>query len=131
MKRGNRFKSVRSAKASGPSALERQFAIQCAMSGLPDHEAEFVAIPGRKFRFDFAWTDHRLLVELHGATWTKGRHTRGGGFRRDREKMRLAQALGWTVYEFTSEDINDSTAINSVREYIENSSRPLTDTHNM
>ena len=59
----------------------------------------------RKWRFDVAWPAMKLAVELHGGTWTRGRHQRGGGFVRDREKMRAGVAAGWRVLEYTDEDL--------------------------
>jgi len=42
-------------------------------------------------------------VELHGGTWTGGRHVRGDGFADDREKVNAAQLAGWTVLEYPSD----------------------------
>ena len=79
--------------------LESLFLLLCRNAGLPDPEREYAAIPGRRFRFDFAWPDCRLLVEVHGGMWVKSRHRTGTGFIKDRDKMNLAQLAGWRVYE--------------------------------
>ena len=39
----------------------------------------------------------KVAVEVHGGTWVGGRHTRGAGFEKDREKMNEAHLLGWLV----------------------------------
>ena len=52
--------------------------------------------PERKWRFDLAWPEIMLAVEVHGGS---GRHMSFTGFRRDREKMNTAQTMGWTVLE--------------------------------
>ena len=44
----------------------------------------------------------KIAVEVHGGTYTNGRHTRGGGFTVDREKMNEAAIYGWTVLEVTT-----------------------------
>ncbi len=61
--------------------------------------------PTRKWRWDFAWPDCKVAVEVHGSTWVGGRHTRGQGFANDREKMNEAQLLGWLVIECTYDQI--------------------------
>ena len=36
--------------------------------------------PPRRWRFDYAWPDRRLALEVEGGTWTGGRHVRGRGY---------------------------------------------------
>lgn len=70
--------------------------------GWPTPELEYAfAAPERRWRFDVAFVEAKVAVEIHGSTWTQGRHTRGGGFEADREKMGAAQAMGWRVFEIT------------------------------
>jgi len=78
---------------------------------------EYKAIPGRQFRFDLAYIKSKILIEIHGGTWSGGRHTRGIGFKDDREKMNEAQTLGYDVYEFTSEDVENGRAAEAVARY--------------
>jgi hypothetical protein len=49
-------------------------------------QAEFTFAKPRKWRFDFAWPEHRAAVELEGGIHIGGRHTRGVGFEKDMEK---------------------------------------------
>jgi hypothetical protein len=65
--------------------------------------AEHKFHPARKWRLDYAHVESKTAVELHGSVWTQGRHTRGGGFIADREKMIEAQKLGWIVFELAPE----------------------------
>jgi hypothetical protein len=70
--------------------------------GWPAPELEHAfAVPERRWRFDCAWPALKIAVEIHGSTWTQGRHTRGGGFEADREKFNEAQIRGWRVFEVT------------------------------
>jgi very-short-patch-repair endonuclease len=55
----------------------------------------------RKWRFDFAWPDLKVAVEVEGGIWTGGRHTRGAGFLKDMEKYNHAAAAGWCVLRCT------------------------------
>jgi len=75
----------------------RLLAAECAA---PIEEYNFDAMIGRRHRFDFAWPDRRVAVEVDGNAW----HTRGGGRHgtdADREKMNLAVSMGWRVFRFS------------------------------
>lgn len=73
--------------------------------GFPDPATEQLFHPKRKWRFDYAWEEQKLALEIHGGIHTGGRHTRGRGFVEDRAKMNEATLLGWTVLEVTPEHI--------------------------
>lgn len=73
--------------------------------GLPDPATELLFHPKRKWRFDYAWEEQKLALEIHGGIHSGGRHTRGRGFVEDRAKMNEASLLGWTVIEATPEHI--------------------------
>lgn len=64
--------------------------------------------PVRKWRFDFAWPNQRVAVEIHGGTFSRGKsgHTSGTGVQNDCEKMNAATVLGWRVLQYTSVDLN-------------------------
>ena len=53
--------------------------------------------PTRKWRFDYAWEDHRIALEVEGGVWVGGRHTSGAGFVKDMEKYNEAACLGWRI----------------------------------
>lgn len=73
--------------------------------GFPDPTTERLFHPKRKWRFDYAWEEQKLALEVHGGIHSGGRHTRGRGFVEDRAKMNEATLLGWTVLEVTPEHI--------------------------
>lgn len=56
--------------------------------------------PVRKWRFDAAFPERKIAVEIDGAVWVQGRHTRGSGFIKDQEKTNAAALLGWRVFRF-------------------------------
>jgi len=95
------------------SDLEREFVThwnRFSSSYLPQPEKERRFHPTRKWRFDFAWPDQKVAVELHGGTYAHGRHTRGPGFDKDREKINAAQMAGWIVLEYSSRVLRDDPA---------------------
>jgi very-short-patch-repair endonuclease len=55
----------------------------------------------RKWRFDMAIPSLKLAIEIEGAVYSNGRHTRGSGFLKDIEKYNQAALLGWTLLRFT------------------------------
>lgn len=79
--------------------LARTFEHQLRAVGLPDPVREHRFHGTRKWRFDYAWPEQLLAVEIEGGVWAKtpGRHTRGSGFCNDCEKYNHAALLGWRV----------------------------------
>jgi len=75
--------------------------------GLPAPEAEYRFHEKRKWRFDFAWPDSMVAVEIEGGTFVRGRHTRGMGHHKDCEKYNQATLLGWRVLRFTALHLRD------------------------
>lgn len=75
--------------------------IQLQLAGLPEPQREFMFHRKRKWRFDLAWPDLMIAVEVEGGIWTGGRHVRGEGYEKDCEKYNEAQLAGWMVLRFT------------------------------
>lgn len=65
--------------------------------GLPAPVREHRFHPVRRWRFDYAWIEHKVALEVEGGVWTGGRHTRGAGFVGDMEKYNAAVLAGWRV----------------------------------
>jgi len=62
---------------------------------------EYMFHPERRWRFDYAWPENKVAMEVEGGAWVRGRHTRGAGFVKDMEKYNAAASLGWRVFRFT------------------------------
>jgi len=77
---------------------------------LPVYEHRFH--PTRKWRFDIAWVDSKVAIEVQGGIWTKGRHSRGKGQLNDMEKFNNAQLLGWTLFLVTPQQLMTQETIN-------------------
>lgn len=57
--------------------------------------------PKRLWRFDIAFPDLKIAVEVEGGVWSNGRHTRGSGFINDMEKYNAATSMGWYLLRTT------------------------------
>ena len=104
------------------SALEDLFAFQLDSAGLTGYVREYQAIPGRRFRFDFAFIqpEHRLLIEINGGTYNGGAHGRGVGINRDYEKNNLAVKFGWDVLSFDTKQVKSGEAVNFTEQILIN-----------
>lgn len=71
----------------------------CKTHGFNPPTYEYRFHPERRWRFDAAWPERKVAIEIHGGVHRHGHHTRGTGFLDDREKMAEAQLLGWRVFE--------------------------------
>lgn len=69
--------------------------------GLPAPEAQYRFHPERRWRFDFAWPERKVAVEVDGGIWINGRHNRASGYEADCEKLNEAACLGWRVIRVT------------------------------
>lgn len=96
------------------SPLEDLFALQLDAVGLIGYIREYRAIPGRKFRFDFAFLRERVLIEINGGTYSGGAHGRGVGINRDYEKGNLAVLNGWKVLSFDTKQVKSGEALGVV-----------------
>lgn len=94
------------------------FVMLCVAHGLPRPEREFTFHPTRKWRFDYAFPDHKLAVEVEGAIWTQGRHTRGKGYLGDLEKYNSAVLHGWKVLRYTPQQVQSGEAVEDVKAVI-------------
>ena len=126
------------------SQLEGLFLQQLRIANLPIPTTEYRFAAPRRWRFDFAWPDLKLAVEVEGGTfgrtvqchnchqpvkrrtktgWTTvrlgGRHNSGKGFENDCGKYNRAALLGWTVLRYTGSMIRSRVAIGEVQEALQ------------
>ena len=97
--------------ARGGSKAEENLAFALSVMEVcqPIREHRFHA--KRKWRFDFAWPDHKFAVEVEGVTYEGGRHQRVEGFIADLDKYEAAMLDGWVVYRCSGKQINSGRAV--------------------
>lgn len=93
---------IRRAEAKAKrEALERELELQLRALGLTDGMVrEYKFIEGRRFRFDFAWPELWVAVEVEGINHAGTRHQRIKGYTDDCRKYNAAAMLGWRVLRF-------------------------------
>lgn len=73
---------------------------------------EHLYVPGRRYRADMAWPEHRLLVEVQGGIWSpKSGHSGGSGITKDIERGNAATLAGWRVLRFGPQHIRSGEAV--------------------
>lgn len=88
-------------------------------AGLPRPVTEHRFMSDRRFRFDYAWVEQHVALEVEGGIWTGGRHTRGAGFLRDMEKYNHAAVRGWYVVRCTPSTLRTTETVKMIRALLE------------
>lgn len=99
------------------SKLEERARVIFDSAGLDDYEREHTFALPRRWRFDFAWPEEKVAVEMEGGVWVRGSHQRPVRFVRDCEKYNRAALDGWTVLRYTTESLKQpGCMIKEIRE---------------
>ena len=74
----------------------------------------------RRWRFDFAFVEEKIALEIEGGIWkgSVGGHTSGTGYTRDCEKYNTATVMGWKVLRVVKEQVYNDQMINWVRDLL-------------
>lgn len=121
-----RSKSCAKPSRAVTSKLEQKFLAELALllHGVELEIApEYRFHPVRRWRFDIAFPEILVAVEINGglfsgARTTKGRHSRGAGQLQDYEKMNAAIVLGWRVFQYGPVHVRDSIAQVQVADFV-------------
>src|ERR1700744_4279555 len=97
---------------------EETFMLHCRAYKL-EPEREYPVCSNRKWRFDFAWPNEKIAVEVEGGTaWGHSRHSKGDGFEKDAAKYNRAAREGWMVLRYSTRMVTDGRAIDEVLEIL-------------
>ena len=86
----------------------------CRSMKIAEPIPEYRFHPQRKWRADYCWPAHMLMLEVNGGVWTQGRHTRGQGAIDDMAKLSEAAILGYRVLYCTPEQMHNGIALDRV-----------------
>jgi hypothetical protein len=82
---------------------------------IPEPCFEFYFCESRLFRFDLAWLDSRVAMEVQGGIWNRGGHVRGVLLKREWEKLNLAAGLGWRLLFCEPDDLLTAATARAVK----------------
>ena len=104
-------------RSAGSQWEERLMLYLCAANLHHGCVREYMFAPPRRFRGDFAWPAQKLIVEVQGGIWARGKaaHSSGAGVSRDAEKLNTATLAGWRVLQVTSDHIKSGQAVDWIR----------------
>jgi len=104
-----------------PSVLEAAMARVLRRFGLVDPVAEYVPFTGAPYRFDFAWPEVKVAVEVDGYENHSSYEAVQRGYQRDR----WAAKHGWVVMHFTWDEVLHSPELVAAEIRAMLQSRPL------
>lgn len=121
---GTRGMPPRRATAPKGPNLEEIFKIQVHALRLPEPQREYQFHPKRRWKFDFAWPQLMIAVEIEGGTYTGGRHVRPEGFRKDCEKYNAAALMGWMVLRGDVKMVKNNVLLDTVQAALNQERKP-------
>lgn len=108
---------------AGPDALQ----LLCKANGLLMPKREYRFDDERKWRFDYAWLDWRIALEVDGGIFGRGKpcpackrrragaHSSVKDMLKDIEKMNVAQLRGWKVMRCIPDDVKTGKVLTLLR----------------
>lgn len=78
---------------------------------VPEHKFH----PERKWRFDYAWLEQKVALEVEGGTFIQGRHSRGAGMGKDMEKYNTAAVMGWRIIRVVPAALCNTSTMNLLK----------------
>ena len=110
---------IRNTKKSRQTANKTQirdvFTVICKTDLGVECVKEYKFHPDRRWRFDYAFPEYKIALEVEGGVWTHGRHTRAQGFLGDIEKYTTATLMGWRVFRTTPTDLYRTATVNLLK----------------
>lgn len=101
------------------SDLERLLLQQLKYLDFPVPVREYRFHPVRKWRFDMAWPDRLIAIEVEGLGGGMSRHLTIKGFSEDAVKYNTALILGWRVLRVTGRQIETGEAAEWISQLFE------------
>lgn len=122
LNRKGRGRGKRVSRGKRDDSGERGFEFQCRAYRLPPVHPQFVLQHStgelaektgrpRIWRFDFAFVEHKVIVEIDGGVWVGGAHAHPVDITRNMAKRNDAALAGFIVLAFTPKQVKKGEAI--------------------
>ena len=98
-----------------PYAREYKFARELVGAHPKGIRARLKEASLKDWRFDFAWPEEKLAVEVEGGVFINGAHTRGAKYSDDCDKYNAALMAGWRVLRFTTKQVKNGRALELIQ----------------
>lgn len=79
----------------------------------PVRELKFHSVKG--WKFDFAWPDLMIALEVEGGIFIGGRHSGGVGMLQDFSKYNEAAIAGWRIVKVVPKELNTRATLQMLR----------------
>lgn len=99
----------------------------CEAKGWACPIPEYRFAPLRRWRFDWAFTDHKIAIEIQGGIFKAGRHVRGAAMLKEYDKLNEAAILGWRIIFLTPKQFEGGEVFAILERAISNRPSPLPD----
>lgn len=100
------------------NTAEQVLVFQCIADGLKDFEQEYRVDAKRRFRLDLAFPKQKVGIEIEGAIFASGAHSRPLGILRDMEKANLLVLSGWRVLRYTPAEVKYGEALEGLKQLL-------------
>lgn len=104
--------------AMSPNSKNDMFQLVCQTTVGIMPTKEFMFHNQRKWRFDYAFPELKIAIEVEGGVWTQGRHVRPKGYIGDMEKYNQATLYGWSLLRFTPDEVLKTKTLNLIKELV-------------
>lgn len=111
--------SAQRERSSEAPDIEGALVVELQRAGLAGYVRNHRFDPRRRLELDFAWVSAKVAVEVQGGIYSRGAHVRPAGYKRDAEKARRAQLMGWMVFPCTAEDVRTRAIVADVETALE------------
>lgn len=85
---------------------------------IPRPIPEYKFNPSRQWKFDYAFPEQMIAIEVEGGIFTGGRHSRGAGMKEDMEKYNAAAINGWRILRVIPTELSTIKTVKMLKQIL-------------